>query len=48
MMWRNFNGQSIQEPIKFSVEKIIIREHELGNKLKSLHRNRLTSKRKLY
>ena len=34
MMWRNFNGQSIQEPIKFSVEKIIIREHELGNKLK--------------
>jgi len=33
-MWRNFNGQSIQEPIKFSVEKIIIREHELGNKLK--------------
>jgi predicted RNase H-related nuclease YkuK (DUF458 family) len=34
MMWRNFNGQCIQEPIKFSVEKIIIREHELGNKLK--------------
>jgi len=34
MMWRNFNGQSIEEPIKFSVEKIIIREHELGNKLK--------------
>jgi len=33
-MWRNFNGQSIQEPIKFSVEKIIIKEHELGNKLK--------------
>jgi predicted RNase H-related nuclease YkuK (DUF458 family) len=33
-MWRNFNGQSIEEPIKFSVEKIIIREHELGNKLK--------------
>ena len=34
MMWRNFNGQTIQEPIKFSVEKIIIKEHELGNKLK--------------
>ncbi len=34
MMWRNFNGQSIEEPIKFSVEKIIIRENELGNKLK--------------
>ena len=34
MMWRNFNGQTIEEPIKFSVEKIIIREHELGNKLK--------------
>jgi predicted RNase H-related nuclease YkuK (DUF458 family) len=33
-MWRNFNGQYIEEPIKFSVEKIIIREHELGNKLK--------------
>jgi predicted RNase H-related nuclease YkuK (DUF458 family) len=33
-MWRNFNGQSIEEPIKFSVEKIIIRENELGNKLK--------------
>jgi predicted RNase H-related nuclease YkuK (DUF458 family) len=33
-MWRNFNGQTIQEPIKFSVEKIIIKEHELGNKLK--------------
>jgi predicted RNase H-related nuclease YkuK (DUF458 family) len=33
-MWRNFNGQSIEEPIKFSVEKIIIREHEVGNKLK--------------
>ncbi len=33
-MWRRLNGQRIELPIKEAVEQTIIREHDLGNKLK--------------
>ncbi len=33
-MWRRLNGQKIELPIKEAVEQTIIREHDLGNKLK--------------
>jgi predicted RNase H-related nuclease YkuK (DUF458 family) len=34
MIWRKFNGQIIAEPIKQSVQEVILREHEVGNRLK--------------
>ncbi|HZW65674.1 MAG: ribonuclease H-like YkuK family protein [Ginsengibacter sp.] len=34
MLWRKFNGESIELPIKTAVEKAIQRETEAGNKLK--------------
>lgn len=34
MSWRKFDGQRIDLPIKDAVEKTIIREKELGHKLK--------------
>ncbi len=34
MLWRKFNGEMILSPIKKSVEEVIIRESESGNKLK--------------
>jgi predicted RNase H-related nuclease YkuK (DUF458 family) len=34
MIWRKFNGQIIAEPIKQSVQEVILREHEDGNRLK--------------
>lgn len=34
MKWRRFNGQRIELPIKEAVEKTIIKEMELGHKLK--------------
>ena len=34
MLWRNFNGEMILDPIRKSVEDVIIRETELGNRLK--------------
>ncbi len=34
MIWRKFNGQIIAEPIKQSVQDVILREHEDGNQLK--------------
>jgi len=34
MSWRKFDGQRIELPIQDAVEKTIIREKELGNKLK--------------
>lgn len=34
MLWRKFNGELILEPITQSVETVIIRETEAGNKLK--------------
>jgi len=34
MLWRKFNGESIQLPIKQAVEDAIKREHAIGNKLK--------------
>lgn len=34
MSWRKFDGQRIEIPIQDAVEKTIIREKELGNKLK--------------
>lgn len=34
MEWRKFNGEQIHLPIKTAVEAIIVREAELGNKLK--------------
>ena len=34
MSWRKFDGQRIELPIKDAVEKTIIREKELGHKLK--------------
>jgi len=34
MLWRKFNGESIQLPIKQAVEDAIKREHDIGNKLK--------------
>ncbi|QLH46745.1 MAG: hypothetical protein HWD58_14600 [Bacteroidota bacterium] len=34
MNWRNFQGQTIDRPIRQSVEEVIRREHEAGNRLK--------------
>lgn len=34
MNWRNFQGQTIDQPIRQSVEEVIRREHEAGNRLK--------------
>lgn len=34
MIWRKFNGEIILEPIRKSVENIILQELSLGNKLK--------------
>jgi predicted RNase H-related nuclease YkuK (DUF458 family) len=34
MIWRKFNGELIVEPIHEAVERILIREAELGNRLK--------------
>lgn len=34
MLWRKFNGETIELPIKTAVEKAIQRETEAGNKLK--------------
>lgn len=34
MLWRKFNGEPIELPIKTAVEKAILRETEAGNKLK--------------
>ena len=34
MKWRRLNGQKIELPIKKAVEKTIVRETELGHKLK--------------
>jgi uncharacterized protein len=34
MLWRKFNGDAIQIPIKQAVETAILRETEMGNKLK--------------
>ncbi|MCH8331777.1 MAG: hypothetical protein IH946_10450 [Bacteroidetes bacterium] len=34
MMWRKFDGQTIKQPIKLEVENAIVRETDLGNKLK--------------
>jgi len=34
MSWRKFDGQRIELPIKEAVEKTILREKELGHKLK--------------
>lgn len=34
MSWRKFDGQRIELPIKDAVEKTILREKELGHKLK--------------
>jgi predicted RNase H-related nuclease YkuK (DUF458 family) len=34
MLWRKFNGESIELPIKTAVEKAIQKETEAGNKLK--------------
>lgn len=34
MEWRKFSGEHIREPIKEAVERTIIRERELGNRLK--------------
>ncbi len=33
-MWRKFDGQTIKQPIKLEVENAIVRETDLGNKLK--------------
>ncbi len=32
--WRKFNGEKIEQPILKAVENTLIREHELGNRLK--------------
>ena len=34
MLWRKFSGEALQLPIKDSVENVIKRETELGNRLK--------------
>lgn len=34
MLWRKFNGELITDPIKKSVEEVIVRETALGNRLK--------------
>ena len=34
MLWRKFNGELITDPIKISVEEVIVRETALGNRLK--------------
>ncbi len=34
MIWRKFNGELILDPIRQSVEEVIIRECEMGNRLK--------------
>ncbi len=34
MLWRKFNGEPIELPIKTAVEKAILKETEAGNKLK--------------
>jgi uncharacterized protein len=34
MQWRKFNGEKIEAPIKLTVEEIIVRESEAGQKLK--------------
>lgn len=34
MLWRKFNGEMILTPIKKSVEEVILKEAECGNKLK--------------
>ena len=34
MKWRRFNGTIIKDPIKKAVEQAIVKEHQLGNKLK--------------
>lgn len=34
MNWRNFQGQTLDQPIRQSVEEVIRREHEAGNRLK--------------
>lgn len=33
-MWRKFNGEAIDLPLKTAVANAIVREHEAGNKLK--------------
>ena len=34
MQWRKFNGEQIKLPIKLAVEEMIVRETQLGHKLK--------------
>jgi predicted RNase H-related nuclease YkuK (DUF458 family) len=34
MKWRRFNGQSVDHDIVSEVEKLIVQEHNMGNKLK--------------
>jgi hypothetical protein len=34
MLWRKFNGDTIELPIKEAVEQVIIKESDAGNKLK--------------
>jgi predicted RNase H-related nuclease YkuK (DUF458 family) len=34
MLWRKFNGELLTDPIKISVEEVIVRETALGNRLK--------------
>ena len=34
MNWQKFNGETLHVPILQAVEDTIIREHQLGNKLK--------------
>src|SRR5579862_4842092 len=34
MIWRKFNGDHLEEPIQEAVEAAIIRESEMGNRLK--------------
>jgi predicted RNase H-related nuclease YkuK (DUF458 family) len=34
MLWRKFNGDTIELPIKDAVEQVIIKESDAGNKLK--------------
>jgi hypothetical protein len=34
MLWRKFNGESIELPIKTAVEKAIQKETEAGHRLK--------------
>ena len=48
MLWRRFNGDAIELPIKKAVEKAIQKETEAGNRVKSLHRHRQPGKKPRY